>query len=89
MKKVRLSITEKMMRMPLGYMQAKGSGYFHSLLIDSLEHLEYPLAYAIPETTSNVLRPVSIIGLLFTLIGGKRMVKHSKEVITHIPSETF
>ena len=66
LKKIRLSITEKMMRMPLGYMQAKGSGYFHSLLIDSLEHLEYPLAHAIPETTSNVLLPVSIIALLFS-----------------------
>ena len=61
LKKIRLSITEKMMRMPLGYMQAKGSGYFHSLLIDSLERLEYPLAHAIPETTSNVVLPVSII----------------------------
>ncbi|MGP1530383.1 MAG: ABC transporter transmembrane domain-containing protein, partial [Treponema sp.] len=66
LKKVRLSITEKMMRIPLGYMQAKGSGCFHSLLIDSLEHLEYPLAHAIPETTSNVLLPVSIIALLFS-----------------------
>ena len=66
LKKVRLSITEKMMRMPLGYMQAKGSGYFHSLLIDSLEHLEYPLAHTIPETTSNVLLPVSVIALLFS-----------------------
>ena len=66
LKKVRLSITEKMMRMPLGYTQVKGSGYFHSLLIDTLEHLEYPLAHAIPETTSNVLLPVSIIALLFS-----------------------
>ena len=63
------------MRMPLGYMQAKGSGYFHSLLIDSLEHLEYPL---------------SVLSRYFSaLIGGKRMVKHSNEVITHIPSEMF
>ena len=69
LKKVRLSITEKMMRMPLGYMQTKGSGYFHSLLIDSLERLEYPLAHAIPETTSNILLPVSIIALLFSFDG--------------------
>ena len=66
LKKVRLSITEKMMRMPLGYTQTKGSGYFHSLLIDSIERLEYPLAHAIPETTSNVLLPISIIALLFS-----------------------
>ena len=62
---MRRSAMERLMRMPLGYMQAKGSGYFHSLLIDSLEHLEYPLAHAIPETTSNILLPVSIIALLF------------------------
>ncbi|UTC49292.1 ABC transporter ATP-binding protein [Treponema vincentii] len=66
LKKIRLAVTEKMMRMPLGYTQAKGSGYFHSLLIDSIERLEYPLAHAIPETTSNVLLPVSIIALLFS-----------------------
>ena len=66
LKKIRLAVTEKMMRMPLGYTQTKGSGYFHSLLIDSIERLEYPLAHAIPETTSNVLLPVSIIALLFS-----------------------
>ena len=62
---VRLSITEKMLRMPLGYTQKKGSGYFHNMLVDSTERLEYPLAHAIPETTSNVLLPLCIIGLLF------------------------
>ena len=66
LKKIRLAVTEKMIRMPLGYTQTKGSGYFHSLLIDSIERLEYPLAHAIPETTSNVLLPVSIIALLFS-----------------------
>ena len=66
LKKIRLAVTEKMMRMPLGYTQTKGSGYFHSLLIDSIERLEYPLAHAIPETTSNVLLPISIIALLFS-----------------------
>ena len=45
----------------------KGSGYFHSMLIDSIERLEYPLAHAIPETTSNVLIPVVVIGVLFGL----------------------
>jgi len=62
---VRLSITEKMLRMPLGYSRSKGSGYFHNMLIDSMERLEYPLAHAIPETTSNVLLPLCVIGLLF------------------------
>lgn len=65
LKSVRISITEKMMQMPLGYKQIKGSGYFHSMLIDSIERLEYPLAHAIPETTSNVLIPLCIIGMIF------------------------
>ncbi len=65
LEKIRLAITEKMMKMPLGYTQMKGSGYFHSLLIDSIERLEYPLAHALPETTSNVLIPLGIIGVLF------------------------
>ena len=65
LKSVRISITEKMMHMPLGYKQIKGSGYFHSMLIDSIERLEYPLAHAIPETTSNVLIPLCIIGIIF------------------------
>ena len=35
------------------------------MLIDSIERLEFPLAHAIPETTSNVLIPISITALLF------------------------
>lgn len=49
----------------LGIVLKKGSGYFHNMLIDSMERLEYPLAHAIPETTSNVLLPLCVIGLLF------------------------
>ncbi|QOW60756.1 ABC transporter ATP-binding protein [Treponema pedis] len=63
--KIRLAVTEKMMKMPLGFTQVKGAGYFHSMLIDSIERLEYPLAHALPETTSNVLLPLSIIAFLF------------------------
>ena len=62
---IRIAITKKMMKMPLGYMQIKGSGYFKNLTIDEIERLEYPLAHAIPETTSNVLLPVTVMGILF------------------------
>lgn len=67
LERARLAITEKMIKIPLGYTRMKGSGYFHSMLIDSIERLEYPLAHAIPETTSNVLIPVVVIGVLFGL----------------------
>lgn len=67
LERARLAITEKMIKMPLGYTRMKGCGYFHSMLIDSIERLEYPLAHAIPETTSNILIPVVVIGVLFGL----------------------
>ena len=62
---IRVAITNKMLRMPLGYMQLHGTGHFQHMLIDGTERLEFPLAHAIPETTSNVLMPVGIIVSLF------------------------
>ena len=62
---IRITITNKMLRMPLGYMQLHGTGHFQHMLIDGTERLEFPLAHAIPETTSNVLIPVGIIVSLF------------------------
>lgn len=67
LKNIRIAITQKMLKMPLGYTQKKGSGYFKNLLIDETEQLEYPLAHAIPETTSGVLLPVSIMAFLFVV----------------------
>ena len=67
LEKIRIAITKKMIKTPLGYAQTKGSGYFKNILIDEIEQLEYPLAHALPETTSGVLLPVSVIALLFFL----------------------
>lgn len=67
LEQVRGAITDKMLRLPLGKLQAKGSGHFHHMLIDGTERLEYPLAHAIPETTSSVLLPMGIVSLLFTV----------------------
>ena len=64
---IRVAITEKIMRMPLGYTQSKGSGYFKDMLIDQIERLEYPLAHALPETTSGVLLPAAVMIYLFAL----------------------
>ena len=67
LEQVRGAITDKMLRLPLGELQAKGSGHFHHMLIDGTERLEYPLAHAIPETTSSVLLPLGIVSLLFAM----------------------
>ena len=65
LEKIRLALTEKMIKMPLGFTRNKGAGYFHGMLIDSIERLEFPLAHALPETTSNILIPLSITAILF------------------------
>lgn len=62
---VRLEIVSKMMRMPLGETQKKGSGYFKNLLIDEIERLEYPFAHALPEVISGVFLPVIVMILMF------------------------
>ena len=67
LEQVRGAITDKMLRLPLGELQAKGSGHFHHMLNDGTERLEYPLAHAIPETTSSVLLPLGIVSLLFAV----------------------
>lgn len=67
LEQTRGAITDKMLRLPLGELQAKGSGHFHHMLIDGTERLEYPLAHAIPETTSSVLLPLGIVSLLFAV----------------------
>lgn len=65
LEKMRLDIMRKLLKLPLGYTQLKGSGYFKNTLMDEIERLEYPLAHAIPETTSSVLLPVAIMVALF------------------------
>lgn len=65
LEEIRMAILEKMLRMPLGDTKRMGSGHFQHMLLDGTERLEYPLAHAIPETTSNVLIPFGIIVLLF------------------------
>ena len=62
---VRIAITEKMMRIPLGVVQTKGSGYFRNLLIDEIERMEYPFAHALPEVISGVLLPIVVMIMMF------------------------
>ena len=67
LEQLKVTITQKIMRAPLGYTQGKGGGYFKDMLIEQIERLEYPLAHAIPEPTSGVLLPVAIMVFLFSV----------------------
>lgn len=67
LKNIRRAIAIKLTRASMGYLQSKTSGEFKQLIVDEVEKLEYPLAHAIPEFTSNLLAPVIITVYLFTV----------------------
>ena len=67
LKNIRSAIARKLTRTSMGYLQSKPSGEFKQLIVDEVEKLEYPLAHAIPEFTSNLLGPIVIAAYLFTI----------------------
>lgn len=67
LKNIRSAMAEKLARTPLGYLQSRPSGVFKQLIVDEVEKLEYPLAHAVPELTSNLLGPILIAAYLFAV----------------------
>lgn len=57
---IRLALSEKMMRIPLGSALAKTAGEWKSIIVDRVETIELPLAHMIPEGISNLLLPVCV-----------------------------
>ena len=51
----------------MGYILDTPSGKFKTLLVDTVEKLELPLAHMIPELTANILIPVLMLVYLFVL----------------------
>ena len=67
LKNIRIGLTEKLSRVPMGYIMDKSSGKFKTLLVDTVEKLELPLAHMIPELTANILIPIFMLVYLFVL----------------------
>lgn len=67
LKNIRTELTEKLSRVPMGYILDTPSGKFKTMLVDTVEKLELPLAHMIPELTANILIPVLILFYLFIL----------------------
>ncbi|GAA0076011.1 ABC transporter ATP-binding protein [Clostridium sp. CTA-5] len=61
----RYEIVDKLAFMSMGELKKKKVGEYKQLIIDDMEQLEYPLAHAIPEISSNLLGFISIIIYLF------------------------
>lgn len=64
---IRKQLSEKMMRVPLGAVSDTPSGKIKSMIVDTVEKLEKPLAHMLPEITANMVTPLLIIIYLFVL----------------------
>ncbi len=67
LKSIRSSLSEKLSRMPMGKILDTPSGKYKTILVDTVEKLELPLAHLIPELTANILIPIFILIYLFVL----------------------
>ena len=67
LKNIRTELTAKLSRVPMGTILDTPSGNFKTLLVDTVEKLELPLAHMIPELTANILIPVLMLLYLFVL----------------------
>lgn len=64
---IRKAITAKLARMPMGTILDTPSGKYKSMLVDTVEKLELPLAHMVPELTANTLIPILMLIYLFLL----------------------
>lgn len=58
---IRKAVTEKLVRLPMGYFEENGSGRLKAVLTDRVEGMETTLAHMIPELTANLLAPVAMM----------------------------
>lgn len=58
---------EKLSRMPLGDVQARGSGDLKNILVERVDSIEPTLAHVIPEMSSNAAVALATLGYLFAV----------------------
>lgn len=67
LRNIRMAITGKLSRVPMGAILDTPSGKFKTTIVDTVEKLELPLAHMVPELTANILIPVLMLVYLFVL----------------------
>ncbi len=67
LKNIRKAIADKLSRVPMGIILDTPSGKFKTMLVDTVEKLELPLAHMVPELTANILIPLLMLVYLFLL----------------------
>lgn len=64
---IRLTVTARLMRAPLGVTLGITAGNLKNIIVDRVETIELPLAHMIPEGISNLLLPVVVYAYLITI----------------------
>ena len=67
LRNIRKQGLDKLTRMPLGDVQAKGSGELKNILVERVDSIEPTLAHAIPEMSSNAIVVLATLLYLFIL----------------------
>lgn len=67
LRNIRMAITSKLSRLPMGAILDTPSGKFKTIAVDTVEKLELPLAHMVPELTANTLLPIFTLVYLFIL----------------------
>lgn len=67
LEKIRLTITNKMSKVQMGYILDKSVGEFKNLIVDQVSKLEDSIAHILPEFVSDVIAPVCTIIYIFII----------------------
>ncbi|OWV03939.1 ABC transporter ATP-binding protein [Fibrobacter sp. UWH1] len=67
LKNIRIRLTHKMERIPMGIMLDKASGSYKMLVIETVQKIEKPLAHMVPEMAANTFTPIVIVVILFVI----------------------
>ena len=67
MAEIRTMLTQKLLRLSMGKATQRNAGEYKEILMDEVEHLEYPLAHMLPELTSHILGFIVIVIYMFTV----------------------
>lgn len=61
LKNIRIALTRKLSRVPMGFVLDTPSGKFKTMIVDTVEKLELPLAHMIPELIANIVIPILML----------------------------
>ncbi len=64
---LRCKITDKLGRLPMGYLGNRSSGSLKKIIADDVERIELFIAHSLPDTVRAVVLPLVILGYLFVV----------------------